>query len=283
MIQLKTQKEMKDAAPTSSIQVNLHSLSQHPKEAQESSLPHRLTISFTSSHIWWTWRNTAEAHREHQHPQPVNLCCSSVDTSTHWHYGKWSSRSAGKTGRTRNHPHHICLPLKPNFHSRTGGHNPNQNTLHQLALYQQTTIFRLRTGHRRLNCHLKRFGMKTSGQCPCGETDQTPQHSLQSCSLYRQAKQQIWPISVPLQTKLWGSAEDMFLTSQYAALMGRRSSQCIHHINRRRTQSCQIATVLHSHPNRYINYSGLKKIWKLLWTTIALSPVAWLKQLKVPH
>ena len=70
----------------------------------------------------------------------------------------------------------------------------------------------LETGHR----------VKTSAQCPCGEADQTPEHYLQSCSLHQQARQQIWPTCVSLKTKLWGSAEDLLLTSRYAALTGER-------------------------------------------------------------
>ena len=108
------------------------------------------------------------------------------------------------------------------FHCKTGKYNPNQDTLHQLPRRQQTTIFRLRTGHCRLNSHLKRIGVKTSAQCPCGEADRTPEHYLQSCSLYHQGRQQIWPTCVSLKTKLWGSAEDLFLTSKYAALAGER-------------------------------------------------------------
>ena len=108
------------------------------------------------------------------------------------------------------------------FHCKTEGYNPNQDALHQLARHQQTIIFHLRTGHCRLNSHLKRIGVKTSAQCPCGEADQTPEHYLQSCSLHQQARQQIWPTFVSLKTKLWGSAEDLFLTSKYAALTGER-------------------------------------------------------------
>ena len=74
------------------------------------------------------------------------------------------------------------------FHCKTEGYNPNQDALHQLARHQQTIIFRLRTGHCRLNSHLKRIGVKTSAQCPCGEADQTPEHCLQSCSLHQQAR-----------------------------------------------------------------------------------------------
>ena len=108
------------------------------------------------------------------------------------------------------------------FHCKTEGYSQNQDALHQLPRHQQTTIFHLRTGHCKLNSHFKRIGVKTSAQCPCGEADQTPEHYLQFCSLYHQARQQIWPTCVSLQTKLWGSAEDLFLTSKYTALKGER-------------------------------------------------------------
>ena len=40
--------------------------------------------------------------------------------------------------------------------------------------------------------------------------------------LHHQAWQPIWLTCVSLKTKLWGSAEDLFLTSKYAALKGER-------------------------------------------------------------
>ena len=58
-------------------------------------------------------------------------------------------------------------------------------------------IFRLKTGNCRLYCHSKRIGIKSSAQCPCGEAAQTPEHYLQSCSLYHLARQQIWPTVCP--------------------------------------------------------------------------------------
>ena len=54
------------------------------REAQESSLPHKLTLIPASPHAW-TWHNAKEAHIEHQHPRSNYLCCSSVDTSTRRH------------------------------------------------------------------------------------------------------------------------------------------------------------------------------------------------------
>ena len=53
------------------------------RETQESSLPHRLTLSPANPYVWWAWHNAKEAHREHQHPRSDYLCCSSVDTGTH--------------------------------------------------------------------------------------------------------------------------------------------------------------------------------------------------------
>ena len=55
------------------------------REAQESSLPCRLTLNPAGPHVWWTWHNAKEAHRKHQHPRSDYLCCSSVYTSTHRH------------------------------------------------------------------------------------------------------------------------------------------------------------------------------------------------------
>ena len=116
----------------------------------------------------------------------------------------------------------ICNEKKAIFHCKTGGYNPNQDALHQLPRHQQTIIFRFRTGHCRLNSDLKRIGVKTSTQYPCGEADQTPEHYLQSCSLHQQARQQILLTCVPIKARLWGSAEDLFLASKYAALTGKR-------------------------------------------------------------
>ena len=63
---------------------------------------------------------------------------------------------------------------KATFHSKTGGYKVKQDEIHQLPRHKQTTIFRLRTGHRKLKSHLKRIGIKNLAQWPCGEADQTP-------------------------------------------------------------------------------------------------------------
>ena len=88
---------------------------------------------------------------------------------------KWQISSQKKEGKKSN-PHRIrptdkskllsIIKKKTIFHCKTEGYNPNQDALHQLARHQQTIIFRFRTGHCRLNSHLKRIGVKTSAQMP---------------------------------------------------------------------------------------------------------------------
>ena len=137
--------------------------------------------------------------------------------------------SLGHGRKKRSNPHHTCptkkstflssIKRKPSSTARLEA-TTKTSALHQLPRHQQTTIFRLRTGHCRLNNHLKRIGVKTSAQC-CGEADQTPEHFLQSCSLYHQARQQIWPTYVSLKTKLWGSAGGFVPDIQVCGTHGR--------------------------------------------------------------
>ena len=121
-------------------------------------------------------------------------------------------------------------------HCKTGGYNPNQDTPHQLPLHQQTIIFLLRTGHCRLNSHLKRIGVTTSAQCPCGEADQTPENYLKSCSLHRQARQQIWPTCV----SLWGLQRICSWHPSMRHSRERGSSQRNYHIECRRRRRSQL-------------------------------------------
>ena len=68
--------------------------------------------------------------------------------------------------------------------------------------------------HRHRYCHgFDRLRCRRHNYC---------RYHLQSCSLHQKTMQQIWPTCVFLKTKLWGSAEDLFLTSKYAALTGER-------------------------------------------------------------
>ena len=86
------------------------------------------------------------------------------------------------------------------FHYKTGRYNPDQDALHQLPRHNRPPSFVSKPAT--ADSHLKRTGVKTSAQYPCGEADQTPEHYLPSCSFHQQARQQIWPTCVSLKTKL---------------------------------------------------------------------------------
>ena len=134
---------------------------------------------------------------QRKHTENINTLAQSSCIVLQWipaHAGIRGNEMAdqlAKEGREKEHPpSHLSYrevktlihnKKKAIFHSKTGGCNPNQDSLHQLPRHHQTIIFRLRTGHCRLNSHLKRAGVKTSAQCPCGKADQTPEHCLQSC------------------------------------------------------------------------------------------------------
>ena len=65
-----------------------------------------------------------------------------------------------------------------------GGYQAHLDPIWRLEWAQQTTIFRLRTGHCGLSAHLKRTGISDTSLCECGHADQTLDHVLQSCPIY---------------------------------------------------------------------------------------------------
>ena len=97
---------------------------------------------------------------------------------------------------------------------RTGDYNASADPINILQRSEQTTIFRLRTGHCGLKSHLKRIGVANSAQCDCRTADQTVHHVLQDCPLLDAQRAQTWSQEVSTTTKLWGTAEDLRCTIQ---------------------------------------------------------------------
>ena len=76
---------------------------------------------------------------------------------------------------------------------------------HLLSQKQQVILVRLRTGHNRLNSHMHRkLKLAPSPTCPCGQEDQTTEHVLQRCPLHKATREDVWPVSTSLTTKLYG-------------------------------------------------------------------------------
>ena len=86
---------------------------------------------------------------------------------------------------------------------------------YNLTSKEQTTIFRLRTGHCGLNKHMKRIGVADTANCQCGAEEQTTHHFLQSCSYLEGIRQEVWSTCTSFHNKLWGDTEDLQKTVQF--------------------------------------------------------------------
>ncbi|GFR76393.1 hypothetical protein ElyMa_005799400 [Elysia marginata] len=74
----------------------------------------------------------------------------------------------------------------------------------------QTTVFRPRTGHYTMKAHLHRtHKIGHTDLCSCGEAAETGEHALQDYQDYRMLTQAVWSCPTDLQTKLWGTIEEM--------------------------------------------------------------------------
>ena len=108
----------------------------------------------------------------------------------------------------------------PGHHSNDRGYQAHLDPIWRLKPAQQTTIFRLRTGHCGLSAHRKRTGLSDTSLCECRQADESPVHVLQSCPIYTERRQLTRPRGADLATKLWGPAEDLYQTAGFVASTG---------------------------------------------------------------
>ena len=81
---------------------------------------------------------------------------------------------------------------------------------HLLSWKQQVILVRLRTRHNRLNSHMhSKLKVAPSPTCPCDQEDQTTEHILQRCPLHKATREDVWPVSTPLTTKLYGRKQEL--------------------------------------------------------------------------
>ncbi|KAK7111968.1 hypothetical protein V1264_011504 [Littorina saxatilis] len=97
----------------------------------------------------------------------------------------------------------------------------NRDDYHTMSREQQVNLIRLRTGHNRLNAHMNRkFKLAPSPTCACGQEDQTAEHILQRCPLLDEERKEVWPSPTPLQTKLYGSRQELEKTTTFITSAG---------------------------------------------------------------
>ena len=82
---------------------------------------------------------------------------------------------------------------------------------HLLSREQQVVLVRLCTGHNRLNSHMHaKLKLASSTNCPCGQED-----VLQRCPLHKATREDVWPVSSPLTTKLYGCKQELEKMSSF--------------------------------------------------------------------
>ena len=87
---------------------------------------------------------------------------------------------------------------------------------HLLSRKQQVILVRLRTRHNRLNSHMHRkLKLAPSPTCPCGQEEQTTEHVLQRCPIHKAAREDMWPVSTSLTTKLYDCKQELEKTTSF--------------------------------------------------------------------
>ena len=90
---------------------------------------------------------------------------------------------------------------------------------HFLSRQEQVVLFRLRTGHNRLNYHMShKLKLVPSTACNCQQGDQTAEHILQACHKLNAFRDSIWPSATHLKTKLYGPKEELEKTGRFVRL-----------------------------------------------------------------
>ena len=94
------------------------------------------------------------------------------------------------------------------------------DSLHTLNRTEQVILFRLRTGHNRLNAHMyNKFKVGESEMCPCN-ADMTAEHLLQHCPLHDAMRRDTWPEPTLLRDKLYGNLEELRRTAAFVRATG---------------------------------------------------------------
>ena len=96
--------------------------------------------------------------------------------------------------------------------------DPNANqldSLHKLNRPEQIILFRLRTGHNRLNAHMYKFKVGESEMCPCNVDIMTAEHLLQHCQLHDALRRVMWPEPTLLRDKLYDNLEELRRTAAF--------------------------------------------------------------------
>ncbi|KAK7089841.1 hypothetical protein V1264_024948 [Littorina saxatilis] len=166
-------------------------------------------------------------------PTPIPLTITAVFYSSVSHHNSHPSHHHSCVLLLRltplPHPshHHSCVlllrltPLPPSLSSSQLCFTPPSHTTTPLSKRDQVILFRLRTGHNRLNAHMySKFRIGESEMCSCNADIMNAEHLLQNCRLHDAPRQASWPEPVPLRVKLFGGLEDLQRTAAFVRAIG---------------------------------------------------------------
>ena len=103
---------------------------------------------------------------------------------------------------------------------RTKWKSNQSDSLQKLNRPAQTILFRLRTGHNRLNAHKYKFKADESEMCLCNADIMTAEHLLQHCQPHDALRQDMWPEPPLLKDKLYGNMEELRRTTAFVRATG---------------------------------------------------------------
>ena len=117
-----------------------------------------------------------------------------------------------------------CQYINPLQEKKWRQQHPNYNqpySLHKLNRPEQVILFRLRTGHNRLNAHMyNKFKVGESEMCACNADIMTAEHLLQHCRLYDAIRRDTWPDPTLLRDKLYGNLGELRRTAAFVRATG---------------------------------------------------------------
>ncbi|XP_053376916.1 uncharacterized protein LOC128547772 [Mercenaria mercenaria] len=136
--------------------------------------------------------------------------------------GNENADRLAKLGATDNQPQNaITHEEKVTMIKALTKPRPTKDDCRLLDRWEQVIIFRLRTGHNRLNAHMcTKLKLSPSPMCPCGLEQQTAEHILQRCPRLENQRKRVWPNSTPMKIKVHGKMEDLKKTASYIAGSG---------------------------------------------------------------
>ena len=144
----------------------------------------------------------------------TDSCCPRLGHTGHLKCGVSGNEQAdilAKEGaRGEQHANNVSFSEKKTLIRALTMPRSQRDDHHPLSRKQQVILVKLSTGHNRLNSHMHRkLKLAPSPTCPCGQEDQTTEHVLQRCPLHKATRENVWPVSSPLMTKLYGCKQEL--------------------------------------------------------------------------